>query len=232
MLRLVLIPLLAGLAVTILVYLYLGRETVETIAPGEGVQVVAAKVAIPAKSVVRAEQLTTRVLPKEMAGIGEFTDAKNVVGKTTSAAIAVGEPVLSAKLAPEGKTGPLAYRVPKLHRAYTVKVDEFTGVAGHVQVGDRVDILLTVPSQEKKNWPLESRIVMENIEVLAKGMPGAENAGLTSYTLAIEAKFVADLVLAETIGPLKLVLRPATEEANLGQVRVFEERFHTWQTGR
>jgi len=79
-----------------------------------------------------------------------------------------GEPIILTKLAPEGTAAGLGGLLKKDMRAYTIKVDDVSGVAGFIHPGDRVDILMTVAMPSKSGEQF-SKVVLQDIMVLTAG---------------------------------------------------------------
>ncbi len=227
--RLVLVPLLVGLVTTGIVYYYLEQAQPEESEPVPMGEVVVARQAIPAGTVLNGEMLTLQVLPKEYLPPYAITEIQQAQGKVTTVPLAAGEPVLETKVAAPGYGKVLAYRIPPGKRAVTLRVNEVTGVAGFLRPGDRVDVLATLPREvagEEKTV-----LVAGNLEILAvaQSTEGKEEPvpleALTSVTLAATPEQAAVLTLAEERGSLRMLLRPVVEEERHGSVEVTGEFF-------
>lgn len=222
--RYLLLPVLAGLAVTSIVAFYLGPAAGGGRDAGPQVPVVVAARTIPAQTRLTAEMLATRQVPADVAGRLAVQRLEDAVGKVTKVPLAEGEFVLSTKLARGDGTDGLAYRVPEGHRAVSIAVDPVVAVGGFVQPGDRVDVLVGLPGGQPGVPEPQARVLVENVLVLAvqqrtaaEGEPAGDS--LAHVTLALEPRYAAQIVLAEQEGRLRLLLRPAGETAAAGEVR-------------
>src|SRR5438876_2761836 len=78
------------------------------------------------------------------------------------------EPILESKLAASGAGAGLMASIPEGMRAVAVKVNDVIGVAGFVVPGTHVDVILS-GSADEKNGADTSRVILENVQVLAAG---------------------------------------------------------------
>lgn len=246
--RLVLIPIVAGLIVTLVVQAFLTKSQAAATAPQVEmvpVVVVASKEPIPVRTKIVATQLAVKQIPKSLAVGTEFADPKELEGKIAMIELQTGEIIRQERVVEEGQ-GALPYRVPEGMRAVTIRMDELNGVAGHPQIGDLVDLLFFLPERaaDKENGipfrPASSRILFEGVEVLDKGLAPTDakaaetEVKLTSITLALTPQAATDLLLAEQLGYIKLVLRPALKQPDAGAVKAWESKFNPapGETGR
>ena len=75
------------------------------------------------------------------------------------------EPFTAAKVAAPGAGAGLPPIITPGMRAISVKVDEVVGVAGFVVPGTKVDVVMTLDSEQESI----SRVVVNNIQVLDRG---------------------------------------------------------------
>ncbi|MDF2630000.1 MAG: Flp pilus assembly protein CpaB [Symbiobacteriaceae bacterium] len=237
--RLGLIPVIIGLVVTLIVRQVL---TPAKAATGEGPQVEMVKVVVigtkepvPARTKIGEQHLTLKDVPKSILTGSEFAATADVVGQVSNVALEPGEVVLKSRVVPEGK-GTLAYRVPQGMRAITIRIDELSGVAGNANPGDRVDLVLVLQENKPDRPFATARMIYEGVEVLAKGLAaGAEEpaggapgepAKLTSLTLAMRPEHAVEVALAEQIGLIKFMLRPAeNKESDKGRLQYSEQSY-------
>lgn len=234
-LRLVLIPLIIGLVVTLIVRQALSGSDASPAATStvELVSVVATatKEPIPAKVKLTEAHLVLKQVPKAFITGSEFTQVKDLVGQTTLVQLEPGEVVMRSRVVPEGK-GALPFRIPPGTRAITIRIDELTGVAGHPETGDLVDLVLILPAKLPERPQASSRILYESVRVLGKGpaesvgkSTGPEGPRLTSLTLALSPDAAVEVALAEQIGLVKVLLRPAQKEPEAGRVIMTDGRY-------
>lgn len=240
--RLVLIPIVAGLIVTLIAQGMMTRSQQAAASPKVEtvpVVVVASKEPIPARTKIVESQLAIKQLPKEMATGTEFSELKELVGKIAMIELQSGEIIRQGRVVEEGK-GSLPYRVPEGKRAVTLRMDELNGVAGHPQVGDLVDLILFLPEKQGNkeegtpNRPASARILYEGVLVLDKGLAADPNAKaaaksgeqkLSSITLALSPEAATEITLAEQIGYIKMALRPALKQPDAGPVKTWEPKY-------
>ena len=95
---------------------------------------------IPLGTVVTAEMFTSRTMAVDIRDANVYGDASQAVGKTTRTAIAAGAQVHSTDF--QDRAVPLT--VPVGRRAMTISVNEMTGVGNLVDVGDNIDLLISL----------------------------------------------------------------------------------------
>jgi pilus assembly protein CpaB len=118
----------------------------------------------------------------------------------------------------------LTYKIPEGHRAMTVSVDQVAGVAGFINPGNIVDVVLTAsPPGSSQSI---SKIVLQNVPVLAVGQIVEQKEGkpvaVPTVTTDVSPEDAEKLAVASTQGRLQLVLRRAgdKEVANTGGATV------------
>jgi pilus assembly protein CpaB len=233
--RLVLIPVVMALVVTLIVRQTLARPMPVIQAPTvemASVVAVAAKGPLASRTKITEADLVIRQVPNEVLTGREVTSVAEAVGQITLVAMEPGEMLMKSRIVQEGE-GALPYRIPTGMRAITIRIDELLGVAGHPEPGDLVDMLLFLPASKER--PATARLMFESVLVLEKGPAstavaakqgvGLETAKLTSITLALPPSAGVEVALAEQIGLIKLMLRPATDEQSAGAMIIDEQRY-------
>ncbi len=146
-------------------------------------------------------------------------------GRVALRPIAIGEPILSSKVSGEGGRATLSALLPEELRAVSIPVNQVTGVAGFIRVGDVVDVLLTrqIPGDGADADDRMTNVVLENVMVLAIDQVASENATdpQVGQTATVQTDLVGaqKLTLARQIGALSLVLRNV-ENQDVGSTRV------------
>ena len=111
--------------------------------------------------------------------------------------------------------------IPDGYRAMTVKVDDVVGVSGFIQPGTLVDIVVvTSPPKTSTQQEMVSKIVLQNIKVLASGQnidkPKNEKEAerVKAVTLQVTPEQAEKLALATTEGKLQLVMRNSVDQGD------------------
>ena len=154
-----------------------------------GTKVVVAKSNIPARTRITAGDLVlsavTPVPPDS------FTSVSAVVGKGARVDIIAGQPVTSNLIAetPDlvSSTDVTYLPIPAGYVAVAIPTSEQAGVAGYVQVGDRISILASVNTQLFSNGPSVSsvRTVFRDLLVLRVGPVANAQGGALSTSLTV-----------------------------------------------
>ena len=138
--------------------------------------------------------------------ISELTSAKRIV----LAPIDVNEPILATKITGPGQRATLSAMLSDGKKAVTIRVDDVADVAGFVLPGDRVDVVLTRPRENK--GPIND-VVLENVRVLGVDQLADQRADKPSVvkavTLEVDEVEGQKLSLASRVGTLSLLLRKA-----------------------
>jgi len=107
--------------------------------------------------------------------------------------------------------GVMSYIIPQGHRAVTVGVNEVAGVAGFVAPNNRVDVVLTTPIPRSTTGENISKIILQNVTVLATGQITEQKDGkpviVPTVTLDLLPEDSEKLILAASKGSLQLLLR-------------------------
>jgi pilus assembly protein CpaB len=144
------------------------------------------------------------------------------------ASIARNEPVLRNKITAPGQRAALSSILDPGKRAVTVRVDDVRGVAGFIQPGDRVDVVLIRTEAESNSKEGYSDVILQSAKVLAidqiTGERPEQPTIAKAVTLEGSAQDAQKILLAANIGRLSLVLRQQAAEANAESVhRVTEQ---------
>jgi pilus assembly protein CpaB len=185
--------------------------------------VVVAKVGIPVGSRIIREQLTVAQFPADVTPEGAISDIDaSLLDRVVITAISPREPLTEAKLAPVGSLGGLSSVIPEGFRAMTVKVDDVVGVSGFIMPGTLVDIVVVIqPPKGTANEEMISKIVLQNIKVLASGQnidkPKNDREverSVKAVTLQVTPEQAEKLALASSEGKLQLVMRNSVDQAD------------------
>jgi pilus assembly protein CpaB len=183
-------------------------------------RVAVAKVAIPVGTKIIPEQIMMVEFPKESTPDGTFAQPEKLTNRVAVVNIAAREPITEARLAPEGTAGGLSAVIPEGYRAMTVKVDDVVGISGYIMPGTLVDVVVVIrPDDNSSQGPI-SKIVLQNIKVLANGQnidkPANEREAnsVKIATLLVTPEQAEKLALASTEGRLQLVMRNSIDQSD------------------
>jgi len=197
--------------ISVLVYHWLQRQPkmVEKVIGSQ-----TAMVAVAGSDLFWGTKLTPEVIkmvafPSASLPDGHFSTVETLQGRVLVSNVTTNEAILETKLAPRDvTTGGVAAVTRMEKRAMGVKVDEVVGVAGFINPGNRVDVMVTLHES-----PPVTKIVLENVLVLATGSDverkGKEDQAspVKVITLEVTPEEGEKLALAVSEGKILLALR-------------------------
>ncbi len=200
----------AGLAATFLIHRYVSLKTQVVVKP-TGQVVVAASDISPGTALTGS---LVRVVswPKELIPNRAAVSPRDVEGRVVTVPLIQGEPVLTSKLAPEGTAAGLGALLEHDQRAFTIRVDDVSGVAGFIRPGDKVDVLMDLPMPGQQNEHF-SKTILQNVTVLTTGQTWEQKPEqqkptvVNTVTLALNPDQAEVLNLASNQGKIRLALR-------------------------
>jgi len=216
------VALVMGAFVSSLVYRKLQSGRSPNAGPGEDVLVAADDLQVGTK----IEDKDTKFVhfPSANLPAGVFHRKDKVLGRGVVVPIARGEFILTSKLAGENAGYGLPALIPPGMRAVSVRVNDTTSVAGFVQPGTRVDVLLT--GNPEGSSEQQTTTILENVAVVATGQRMERNAAGEArptpvITLLVSPDDAQKLTLASNQGHIQLALRNPldTKEEDLAAAR-------------
>jgi len=209
--RRLLVALLLALVVSGAVTFFISRKLAGHATARRDVEhYVAAKRALQAGDVLKAEDLTLVEWPSSVALPHPFSKAADVAGRAVIYPMAASQPILEGYLAAPGSGIGLTTKIPEGMRATAVKSDEIVGVAGFLFPGSHVDVLVTFRA-DGFSTPA-TQIVLQNVEILTIGQklepdPQGKPETVNVVTLLLTPEDSQKLVLASSQGSIQFVLR-------------------------
>lgn len=168
----ILISLGLALIGMLFVFLYVSQQEKRLLEGSTMVKVVVAARDLAEGTRLDESKLTAREVPKKYVQPGSVVEASALFDRIVYVPVLEGGQVIESMLASPERAG-LAQKIPQEKVAFTVAVNGVTGVAGLVQPGDYVDVLLMVevgmadPNTGKTDQEIHSKLVLENILILA-----------------------------------------------------------------
>jgi pilus assembly protein CpaB len=167
---------------------------------------------------------STEVLPE-----GAFATKDDLLKsgrRIALALIARNEPVLSSKITAPNQPATLSSMLDPGKRAVTVRVDDVRGVAGFIEPGDLVDVVLIRTEAEMRRSDSYSDVILQSAKVLAIDQVTGERTDkptiAKAVTLEVSPEDAQKILLATNIGHLSLILRQPAEKAAEAARRVTE----------
>src|SRR2546427_9246572 len=188
-----------------------------------GMEVIVAADNIPVGAKIEEKDLQIVRYPADNLPPNSPRSRASVLGRGVILPISKGEFILLNKLAGPNAGSGLPALIPPGMRAMSVRVNEVVGVAGFVQPGTRVDVLVT---GNPGSGQQQTTTVLENVGVIAAGQRLERNAAGEApmapvITLLVSPDDAQKLTLASTEGRIQLSLRNPldTRQESLGSVK-------------
>jgi len=206
----------AGLAAVFLVHGYISKVVSVPIRPTG--KVVVAEADIVPGTVLSGRLMRVAAWPGEIIPSKAVANPTELEGRVTQTIVTKGEAILLTKLAPEGTAAGLGGLLDPDRLALTVKTDEVSGVGGFISPGDRIDVLVEMPSSGDGNEHY-SKLILQNLKVLSKGQIWDQTADkkpqvVQTVTLEVTAEQAEVLNLASFQGKIRLALRNQRNQGN------------------
>jgi pilus assembly protein CpaB len=160
------------------------------------------------------------LIPVPATGLpaGAFRNPSEIAGRVVRSPLTQGQPVLDDMLLPPGVGGGPQALIPTGMRAITLEVNEYTGVAGLLAPGSRVDVVSTLKSIHAESNL--ARTIVQNVKVLAVGQrlaattDSAKEPLSRSVTILVTPQQAEAVELASATGRTRLVLRNPLDDAS------------------
>jgi pilus assembly protein CpaB len=183
-------------------------------------------------AVLTADALAEVQWPTASVPAGAFSSREALLGpggqRTVLTDIGKSEPILASKITGPGQRGSLSAVIGEGMKAVTIRVDDVLGVAGFVQPGDRVDVILTqndraATASGKSAGAAFSNVLLQGVRVLAVDQ-AADRAGQAkpakAVTVEVTAEGAGKVSLGQETGRLSLALLPASPSSGSGYRRI------------
>jgi len=211
-----------GIAAVFLVHNYITTRIAKPL--NLTAQVVVAEADIAPGTALTGRVLRVATWPRDIIPSKAMSNTREAEGRVAQMPIAKGEPILHNKLAPEGTAAGLGGLLDPNSLAVTVKTDEVSGVAGFINPGDRIDVLVEMQNPGGGNGGNNehfSKIILQNLKVLSKGQVWDQTADkkpqvVPAVTLEVTPEQAEALNLASFQGRIRLALRNQLNKASFG----------------
>ena len=221
--NLLLLAIVIGALASALVYRHLRAlrseiEAARQTAPGT-VDIVVASDTIPAGGRIGEQQVKVVGWPETLVPDGAIKDTKAVVNAVARVTIEKNQPINQSLLLGQGAEV-LPLMIPEGMRAMSVRVDDVTGVSGFITPNSRVDVLIAGSPGGEGNEGQRSKLVLQNIRVLAIGKSIAQAQDkpveVPTVTLLVSPEDAERLTLATRYEPVRLALRNYSDDLMVG----------------
>jgi pilus assembly protein CpaB len=207
---------LAGTA-TMVVYLYLLGVQRQS-SGGELMTVVVSERDVPAgtelNELIDEGAVTTRSVPRSALVSGAITDLADLKGRESSAAIAAGEQITTARLRGSQQLPGGSLGIPDGFQALTLPLEAPRLAGGSVQRSDHVTIYGTFSNiaSQQGSAPASTVTLVADVEVLRMSSPTEQTGGSSAsnqwITLALKPRDAQKVVFAQEQGTVWMSLLP------------------------
>lgn len=231
--KVLILAIILGLATVFSLSTYMKKSGTVSVDQGAYTEIVVAANTIPKNIKITEEMIVSQSMPLDSVHPDAIRATSDIVGSISKMEIVKGEQILSSKVSQGESDSSLAYRIPDNMRAISIPTDEVMGVAGFINTGDKIDILVTYSNDDiAKVTTTYTQI--QNIEVLAvgnakQGDPASQTALPTTITLLVNAEQAEVLVYALSNGSINLALRNPADTKKIDSTSYSSENFGTYK---
>lgn len=226
--KMILISFVLALIATATVFIYLKSLNTEKEEPiKKTTTIIVAAETIPPRTLIEQKMIKEIQVSDDTIFTDYIKESTKIIGKYTKETIFANEGFNINKVQ-DKNLNELSLKIPSNYRAVSISVTGDSGVSSLLKPGDYVDVVSYIAEKkDDKNVvrPDTAKIILQKVEVLAvdkqinrevKENTAAENGQtVTNFlvTLSIPISEVEKLVLAESLGSLKLALRAFKDES-------------------
>ncbi|WP_276355201.1 Flp pilus assembly protein CpaB [Cohnella caldifontis] len=203
--------LLMGIATTVLFFDYMKKYDAAAAASETFVQVAAAKQEIKENTKITGDMLLIVRIPANAVHPSTIKDPALAAGKLAASDLAAGEVLLANHLKDQKEEAMfVSKKIREGYRAVSLGVNLVQSVSNLIEPDDYVDLVTT--ESNKESGTTESRILLENVRVLAIGRRMVEADATTPYveyasvTLEVKPEDGVKVVNSDEKGPVSLML--------------------------
>lgn len=194
---------------------FLSLRMMSTPAPAKAESIYVVAVAlrdIPIGGIIRNDDVDLLPPPSPVNQKLIFEELGSVVGKVVRRNVPKGEPIRKMDILEEGDN--LASLIPKGYRAMTIPVTLPDSITELLQIGNRVDVILTY---EVGKTDFKSLTLVENARVIGVSKPEKKTGGANQsldITLSVTPEGAETLAFASKRGTLNVSIRSLDEEGS------------------
>lgn len=193
----------------ILVSRYL-REVQEASQMEPLIDVIVAQAKISEGTLITQDLVKASKMPAKYVHPTAVKDMKDVLNRYAALDILPEQTILAGHLIQEDRVKELSYKIPEGLRAITIGVNPVSGVGGHIKPGHYVDVLVICKETSGSDKTMTVTL-LQDILVLAVGPDLYKKDEVQAYdevTLAVRPQDAQLIALSESVGRIKLTLRP------------------------
>jgi pilus assembly protein CpaB len=202
-----LVGILCGIAGAVLIYFYLtGKEKEYSVR----VEVVSIAQEIAQGDMITVKHLRRKSVPQRFVipNAIPWQEYETIQGTKAQVNLKKGQIVTWDFIEVTTLKRTFSDKLDSTQRAITMQVDEYSGVAGNIMPGDRVDVIGIFTLPGRKGMKTVSKTIIQCVPVLSVGYRGARmQQSYNSITLQVSPLEAELLYFAESQANLKYVLR-------------------------
>lgn len=232
--RIIILAIITGLLTAILTISYINSSKNQIPASMKTTQVIVATVNIEANVAITSDMVEIKEFPESSVHPKSIRSINDVVGQITSEKVIAGEQIIKDRLAIGQTDTSVSFTIPENMRAIAIPVNESTGVAGYISVGDKIDIMIEDVIAGKSITSTK----LQNVVVLQKGQNPADNfelqglnKGLTaSLTILVTPSQAEVIAYALNIGsPMAVSLRNPIDNVQVPLTEYGQNNLDSWR---
>ena len=166
------VAVVLGLVAAIVASQLVKQRPVAVAGPGQTAVLNLTDVVVAARDItpggtLGTEDLKVLRIESATAPVNVAANPAAILGRVAKVQVPAGQMVHMSMLAEKGVEGGLPGVIAPGHRAMTIEINEFSGVAGLLEPGNRIDIIARIA--EAQGGTQTSRTIVQNVPIIAVG---------------------------------------------------------------
>ena len=207
-----------GLGAVLIARNWLADNQPENLTAGQ-VTVFTVNTELPTGTVLDPKYIVTTVVAENLVPEGTITDRSQLSEMLVKQKLYKGDILRLQRLVKKGEGSSLASMIGKNKRAISIRVDDVVGVAGFLLPGNKVDVLSTYKTKDKR---VTTDVILSNVKILAIDQQASDDENkpqiVRAVTLEMDLQQAEILMNARNKGSIQLALRNPNDQAETSDV--------------
>lgn len=208
----IVLSIVFGLGAVLIARNWLADNQPKNVAAGQ-VAVFTVNTELSTGTILDPKYITPTVMPENLVPDGAITDKSQLQDMLVKQKLFKGDILRQERLVKKGEGSSLASLIGKNKRAISIRVNDVVGVAGFLLPGNKVDVLSTYQTPNKR---VATDVILSNVKILAIDQKASNDENkpqlVRAVTLELDLEQAEVLMNARDKGSIQLALRNPNDQ--------------------